>query len=70
MALKGLKIMKSIKIIDVSKNKYWKPCFLVENGLGMSFIHLLKIELLFYAKNAKPQYANEIKDQYFKKQPM
>ena len=39
---------------------------MVKNMSSMSFIHLLYKIGEFFAKNAKPQYANEIKVQIFK----
>ena len=61
MALKSLKMMKSIKINEIQRNKHCNQFIIVKNTLGMNFIHLpWKIGALL-AKNAKLQYANEIK---------
>ena len=49
------------------KNKQWKQCLMVKNMSSMSFIHPLYKIGEFFAKNAKLQYANEIKVQIFEK---
>ena len=55
---------KLVKFQEFEKN--WKQCILVKNMSVVNFIRLLKKKSALLAKNAKPQYANEIETQFFK----
>ena len=70
MVLKSPKMRKSVKCLKSLKNKHWKQCIWVKNRSGMNFIHLLQKIGMYYAKNAKPQYANEVKVRFFNKWPI
>ena len=65
----GLKIPKNEEITQIFKNSktdILEQFLRVRYAVSMNFIDVLKKEYMLQAKNAKPQYANEIKVQIFK----